>query len=250
MPRTLRTLAAAVLVTGLFGAGPAVADETTADPTAGAPEVGACYDLTLEQAAAEAAAEAPVACAGRHTMVVTALGELPAPLDWATVNYDKAPKALSQALAQTCDPAVAKLIGPERARALTMYDTFFFAPTDAEIAAGARWFSCAVALVGDGRLVAFPDGHPTKLGRSIPAAVGRCASFGKGGYRTVACTQRHKWRATYAQRVHAKPTDKNIFRAANRVCPRQMTTRKDWLYTDGYRTKTSFFVVCMDKTRR
>jgi hypothetical protein len=254
MNRTLRALgatAALVLVAGLLGTGSAVAGETTSDPMGGAPAVGACYDLTLKQANLHAAPARPVPCSGRHTMVVTAVGTIPASVDWATLDLDKRyPAALRRAIDSTCNPAVRKLLGSETRRALTLYQDYFFAPTEAEIEAGARWFSCEVVLRAGNALLPMPQGQPAKLGRTIPDQVARCAKAVKSEYVSVACSRAHQWRATYTKAVRGKLTDKTLLRAAERTCPRHVTSKR-WLYYGQYSSRAKTFIVgCSDKTRR
>jgi hypothetical protein len=253
MTRELRILGLAAvlaLISGLLAVGTATAGEAVPDPMLGAPAVGACYDLTLKQANGHAAPESTVACSGRHTMAVTAVGTIPASADWATLDWDKKfPTALSRAIDATCDPAVRKLIGSEARRALTLYEDFFFAPTEAEIASGARWFSCEVVLKAPTALLPLPKGQPAKLGASIPDQVARCAKAVKGGYVNVVCSRAHQWRATYAKKIRGKPTDKTLLRAAKRTCPRHVTSKR-WLYYGQYISRTAFVVGCSSRTKR
>lgn len=247
MSRVLRALgvvAVLSVICGLLAAGSAVAADP--DPMAGAPEVGACYDLTLTQVYGVSSPEAPVGCGSRHTVVVSAVGQLPDSLDWTTIDPSHLPAALVRAVNSTCDPAIKTLVGSPTRRALSLYTSFWFAPTDADIAAGARWFSCEVVLAESRALVPLTAGQPSKVGRSVAKKVARCANA-KGNY--VACAKRHQWRTTYATTVAAKPTDRQVLRAAMRICPRHVSSRT-WRYGSPIREGRSFVLICMSQTRR
>jgi hypothetical protein len=248
--RTLGVLAVLTLVAGLLGMGATTAVAADPDPLAGAPAAGACYALSLKQAYRPVSPEAPVACRGRHTMVVTAVGRIPASLDWTTVDFAKRlPLALVRAINATCNPAARRLIGPDRARSMTLYQDYWFAPSTSEVAAGARWFSCLVALTETTKLVPLPKGLPTKLGRRVPNKIARCAKTTKAGFPTVACTRPHQWRTAFAKVVHAPLTNKSYLRAARRTCPKHVTGRT-WLYAVDPVSLSSFVVSCSIKNRR
>ncbi|GAA4707639.1 septum formation family protein [Nocardioides conyzicola] len=251
MTRALRCLgvtAVLVLLAGLLGVGPASAGETDPDPLAGAPAVGACYDLTLKQAYGHSSPKPAVECTGDETMFVTAVGEVPASFDWADVNWKKFPAAMSRKLTTTCDPATKKLLGTPTRRALTLWDSYWFAPNKREIAAGARWFSCSVALTSSTKLLDLPAAGPAKITGSIPDAVARCAKAVKGGFAAVACSASHQYRTTFSKVVRGKATDKSVLKAANRTCPRHVVSR-EWLYRTSWVTRTTFVLACSNKTR-
>lgn len=253
MTRALRLLgvtAVLVLLAGLLGVGPASAGETEPDPMFGAPAVGECYDLTLKQAYDHASPKAAVDCTGAETMFVTAVGEVPASFDWTTVDWDKKlPASLVRQLGATCDPATKKLLGTDVRRALTLYESYWFAPNESEIAAGARWFSCSVALTTSKKLLDLPAAGPAKISSSIPNALARCAKAVKGGFANVACSSSHQFRTTFAKLTKGKLTDKSLLKAAKRTCPRHVSTR-EWLYRGDWVSTTSFVVACSSKTRR
>lgn len=72
-------LAATVATVGpMSGAGAAAGD----DPMIGAPEVGDCYALTAEQANSDSMTRPPVDCGRTHTLLLGAVGEVPATFDW------------------------------------------------------------------------------------------------------------------------------------------------------------------------
>lgn len=246
MSRVLGVLAALLLVAGPLSSGSATADDL--DPTAGAPQAGACYDLTLAQVYEHSAPEAPVDCAAKHTLAVTAVGQVPDSFDWATVDWKHLPKSVGRAVYETCSSSVDKLVGSPVRRSRTLYEWFWFAPTDTEIAAGARWFSCSIGLDTSMGLIPIPSGQPAKRGKTIPDSVAHCVKRSKGGYLVVACSRAHQWRATYTKLVHRKPTKRNVRVAAMSACPRHMS-RRDWLYSTYVFSQKSFVLRCEDKTR-
>lgn len=256
MTRVLRALGLAAvlaLLAGLLGVGTAAADDTEPEPLAGAPAVGACYDLTLKQAYGHFSPEAAGTCARRSTMIVTAVAELPESFDWTTVDWEaKLPAPVVAAIGATCDPAATQLVGSATRRAYTLYEGYWFAPTEEQIAAGARWLSCELALTESTRLLPLPAAGPTKVGRRIPDGIARCAKAVKavkGGYAAVACSRAHQWRTTYAKQVSGKLNDRTALRAARRTCPRHMESAT-WLYRTDWVSPTAFVVACSDKTRR
>ncbi|WP_028644014.1 septum formation family protein [Nocardioides sp. URHA0020] len=248
-PRTLGITAVLALIVALLSLGSAAAEDTPADPLAGAPAVRACYDLTYKQAYAHDTNEATVPCGHRHTMVVTAVGKAPASIDWATLDWDKQlPAALVNAINRTCDPATTKLLGTPRKRALTLYDQYWFAPSKEDVAAGAHWFSCLVALTESTRLLPIPSGQPKKIGRKIPKRIAHCARTARTSYPTVACSRPHRWRAVYAKPIRGRLTDKRALAAAKRTCPRHVSS-EEWLYFTTWVSTKKFIIGCSTKTR-
>ncbi|WP_395690575.1 septum formation family protein [Nocardioides sp.] len=246
MRRPLLAVAAALVLGVSLAAGPAEAGD---DPsTAGAPSVGDCYDLTMTQAYEHAAPEPTVACSRRHTLSVVAVGTIPASYDWSTVDWDHFPRPLGRAITRVCEPATVRLLGNVVQRARTLYQDWWFVPSEAEIADGARWFSCEVGLTTTDALLALPAGQPTKITKRIPASIGYCAYQAKGGYPTVACSHPHQWRATFTKLVRLEPTDQNARKAANSTCPRPMRSR-NWLYSIDPTSPQAFVLRCLDQTR-
>lgn len=251
MSRVLRALgvvAVLSVICGLLAAGSAAAADP--DPMAGAPATGACYDLTIRQAGMPSIGEAPVGCSSQHTMVVTAVGQLPAGLDWSTYDFTKPNSAFSAAYYKVCGPAAAKLVGSSRVRALSLYRDYWFAPTEADVAAGARWFSCLVALTEATRLLPLPASAHLQLATPLPARFARCVRDAKSGYQTIACSKRHQWRATFAQVIGTRNTPRNAARAARSTCPRHVSSPKNYLYATEGVSPRSFAIVCISRTRR
>ncbi|GAA1127907.1 hypothetical protein [Nocardioides aquiterrae] len=235
---TLATTAALLLAGGLLGTAPAVAG----DPTwFGAPPVGACFDLTLRQAAAPASPELPVDCSQDHTLLVTAVALLPDDLTW-----DSPRRAILKAVNKVCGPAQAATIGRNRLQLYrSQYRTYFFAPTAQQKSLGARWFDCLVAVPEDSRLTDLPL-TPTPLSADLPDDVARCVTR-KRHFTT--CADTHAWRSSYAFYARGKATQSTVRRAARRGCAGHLTSRKylfSWWDVPGRR----YVVGCYSQTRR
>ncbi|GAA4707645.1 hypothetical protein [Nocardioides conyzicola] len=245
MTRALRLLgvtAVLVLLAGLLGVGTASAGETDPDPLAGAPAKGACYDLTYKQGWEHSVPEAPVECSDDHTTVVIAVGQLKAGVTW-----DSPEKTISKNVGAQCGAAFAAKIGSKPALLMySQYNWFWFAPTDAEQEAGARWFSCHLASLEDNALSDLPDKLP-RAGRNLPDVLARCYVGRK--YAATTCADRHDWRLSYATVVRMKPTAKNLDKAAKRICPRHVSSRV-WLRSAVPIDRKSFAIGCSTKTHR
>ncbi|GAA1775587.1 hypothetical protein GCM10009795_021980 [Nocardioides hankookensis] len=240
--RRLGTLAAGFLLVAGLAHVPADADGTTPDPMAGAPAVGACYDLTLKDGWEHSVPKEPVDCASDHTTVVIRVGELDAGLTWSSSE-----KAIAKNVSAQCGAAFAAKVGSKPAQLMySQYSWFWFEPTDAEEDAGARWFSCHLAALEDRALGVLPDSLP-RAGRNLPDALARC--FVGRKFAKTTCADRHDWRLEFATVVHQKPTAKNIDAASQRVCPRHVSTRT-WLRSGVPLDRRSFVLGCSSKTRR
>ncbi len=256
MTRVLRALgitAVLIVVCSLLGAGSAGAAGGRAaragDAMTGAPAVGACYDLTYKQAWDRSAAESTVSCSRRHTMTVVAVGTLPAGYDWATIGDKKLPIEVGKAVARTCGPGTKRHVAGPVVLARTLWSEWFYAPTKEQVDAGARWFSCEVALLSATRFLPVPAGQPKRIGGKIPSSVAKCARKARGGYPDVPCSTRHQWRATYSVLVHKRSADKPAQAAALRICPQHVGKKGDWLWNWRYQTKQSFVLTCLRKTK-
>jgi hypothetical protein len=245
MTRALRTLgvtAVLVLVTGLLTAGVAAADGTEPDPTAGAPAVGSCYRLSLKDGGEHSVSKAPVECPANHTTVVIGVGELASGVTWSSSD-----KAIEKNVIAQCGAAFSAKVGSKPAQLMySQYTWFWFAPTEAEQAAGARWFSCHLAALEDKALGDLPETLP-RAGRNLPDALARC--FVGRKYAKTTCADRHDWRLEFATVVHQKPTAKNLDKANQRICPRHVSSRV-WLRSAVALDRRSFALGCSSKTHR
>lgn len=241
-------LSALLVLAGLFvGSTPATADGARlADPMAGAPAVGDCYDLTFEQGYEHTISESTVPCTRKHTMRVVQVAQLPASVDMTDAD------AVSAAGPRACETSTRAYFGKDPRRSyLTLLSAWFFAPSEAQIDAGARWVSCEIAITASSKLLPLPKGAVPKATAKKPAnSIARCVSR-KNTY--VPCASAHVLRATYAFTTTAKGNDKAkataIAKAANRTCPRKV---KRWpsVYSGLPLTKTKAVVACYTKTTR
>ena len=244
MLRRLVAVAAALAATALLPAtlsAPATAG-TAADPMAGAPAVGDCFDITLAQAGKFANPEDPVKCSNDHTSVVMRVGELPSRLDW-----DSPKDELTKLASRVCLDAFDDKFGYDTLRYYrSQYQWFWFAPTTAERDAGARWFDCEISIRDDRGLIDLPRTLP-RLTKKLPNVVARCVT---SKYAFTNCADTHEWRSSYAFYATGRATERNINAAANRVCPRHVTTPRRWLRSAWDVPGKRFIVGCYSHTRR
>jgi hypothetical protein len=244
MNRALRTFgvltAGLLLVSGLAHA-PAVAGEPTTDPTVPTLAVGECFDLTTADTDAASVTKAPTDCTGRHTSEVIAVSALPAQLTWDSPRAD-----ILAAVEPVCGRAWDRVTGSNPLRQIRVQlGSAWFQPTTEQAGLGARWFSCHMVVWDDSGLAALP--HPlAKLGKRIPDSLATCLTKGKD-YTT--CADKHAWRSTHSFYAAGKATRRTIDRAADRACPRHVTSRK-WLRSSYQLTPKRFIVVCYSKTNR
>ena len=233
---TVAAATALLLGSGLLGPAPAVAG----DPTWwGAPPVGACFDLTLRQAAAPSTRETPVDCSQDHTLLVTAVALLPDDLSWDSPRRD-----LLRAINRVCGPAQAATIGSNRLQLYrSQYRTYFFVPTREQKRVGARWFDCLVAVPEDSRLTDLPL-TLIPLSASLPDDVARCVTTER---RFTTCADQHAWRSSYDFYARGKATRAAAKRAARRGCAGLLTSRRylySWWDVPGRR----YVVGCYSRT--
>lgn len=215
--QTLATVLATVLGAAVALVGPMAGAGTAAgeDPMTGAPGVGDCYDVSYAKANADWIDTAAVPCSGDHTMVTTAVVELPAGTDLSTDD------AAWEFAASTCLAAKARLIGGNDLRliALTLYQGWIFVPTPAQQQAGARWASCHVAVWDTKGLNDLPSKLP-RLAKHPKASVARCIT--RDREQSVTCAERHGYRAVHAAYVKTPRSDKAAEKAvrarAGRLC--------------------------------
>ena len=239
MLRRLAAVAAILAATALLPTAQATAGT---DPMAGAPEVGDCFDITVDQAEKFSTSKHPVDCAQDHTAVVIAVGKLPSRLDWSSSE-----EAIIRAVGRVCDAAFDDRFNYDALRYYrSQYAQWWFGPTAAQQDAGARWFDCLVTIRDDRGLVDLPNKLP-KLTRKLPNVVARCVT---AKYAYTTCADTHAWRSSYAFYVTGKLTERSLNAAANRVCPRHVTTPRTWLRSAWDIKGKRFIVGCYSKTRR
>jgi hypothetical protein len=217
------------------------------DPTAGAPAVGACYDITYRQASQHAIPEKTVSCRKRHAGLVAAVGRLPAGFDWTYIDPDESlSDRLNEKITGTCERATAKILGTDQvARFRSLYYRWSYRPTDAQVEDGARWFSCVIVLAEASKLLPLGRHQLRHLTNPPPSSVARCANR-RGRY--VVCAHTHAWRASWAAVVHEPLTDRRLKATVRNNCPRHVSSRS-WLYASKPLTARSFVYACFAKTR-
>lgn len=244
MTRRLGTSTAiAALVGAVLTVGTAPA--TAADPTYGAPAVGQCYDMDLEELAADSYVEAPVDCAGTHTARTIAVAQLPAGLAYGSLAR------LTRFTLETCFPVQRRALGTSMlGMRLSAYALGYFIPTPEQQAAGARWVRCDLVL---GAATLEPLPARTKLGEPpYGKSVARCLTG--GDFRVTVCSEEHAFRATAAIKVKTSrfPSEKAWERIGTRRCRSAVRSRS---YRFGWPSKAAWkagdhALVCYSKTRR
>ncbi len=231
-------LVAAAVTTGTSPA-------TAADPTFGAPVVGQCFDMNVEELAASSYVEAPVDCAGTHTAQTIVVAQLPADL-----TYDRfAP--LTRFALETCFPEQRKVLRTSLlGMRLSAYNIGYFIPTPEQQAAGARWLRCDLVLGADSL-----QPLPAKLALGkLPykKSVSRCLT-GRD-FRVTVCSSKHTYRATAAIKVKAAkfPSEKAWQRLGTQRCRSAVSSRS---YRFGWPSKAAWkagdrALICYTKTRR
>lgn len=239
------TLAVVLAFAGLLvGTTTASADES--DPMLGAPAVGGCYNLSLKEAYQPSTSKATVDCAKKHTLLVGAVDEIPASVDW------KDDEALWKHAQRICNPFWNKQMTTSYVtRYYTLLQPIWLMPTKAQQADGARWISCMAGVSTGTAFVPTTTATLPKASKKPADAIARCADK---KYRTVPCSKQHSWRASFVFTAKAKGNDKAVHaaieRAAVRRCPSKVASKR-WLYS--YRsaaTKTSYVVACLAETTK
>jgi hypothetical protein len=231
-------LVAATVTTGTVPA-------SAADPTYGAPAVGQCFDMDVEELAAESYVEAPVDCAGVHTARTIAVVQLPGDLAYGSTGK------LTRFALETCFPAQRKALGTSLlGMRMSAYNAGYFLPTAEQQAAGARWLRCDLVLGG---VSLEPLPAKVALGK-LPyrKSVSRCLT-GRDFVLTV-CSRPHAFRATAAMKVKASryPSEKAWNRIGNQRCRSAVTSRS---YRFGWPSKAAWkagdrALICYSKSRR
>jgi hypothetical protein len=215
-----------------------------ANAAAAKPQVGQCHQLTWRQAAGVADATRAVACSRRHNLQTVAVVTSPDSLVGLTDDR------LADLGARLCRPRVDKVLGRTAAvREQTVYSLFYFAPTPAQVAAGARWIRCDVGKIAVDHLVTLPRHRLARpvIGRHITDSERRCLT---SSLYVAPCTTKHVFRSTkaFVLRQSTYPTGNQVLPRATRICPKgwdyvRWTTIWGWQHGDHV-------AVCYDRTRK
>jgi hypothetical protein len=239
----LRLLTLVTLLVATLGTlSPAQAD--AAAPAAAKPKVGQCHQLTARQALADSDPKRAASCSGRHDLQTIAV--VTSSTSLAALTEDE----VSDLGARLCDKPRDRALGRSATkREQTAYGAYFFAPTAAQIDAGARWFRCDIALVAGSHLAQLPRKRLSRpiIGRHVDSFERRCLT---GKYWVTTCTSKHAYRSTDAVVLHtsAYPTGDQLVAAANRACPKSwdiVMPPSELGWEHGNRV-----AVCYVKTRR
>lgn len=163
-----------------------------------APRNGACYRLDVRDAAKSASTADPVPCTKPHTTKTIHVGRLGAE---GKVAPDFRNASVRDRLTATCNREAHAFLGGDLAdRRLSRLQVVWFAPTQQELAEGARWMRCDVLALGrSDSLMTLPRlKMQGVLDRAAGAdTFGLCgtASPGTRGFERVACGLRHSWAA-------------------------------------------------------
>jgi hypothetical protein len=222
------------------------APANAADPTFGAPAVGQCFDMDVEELAAASYVEAPVDCAGTHTARTIAVALLPDDLAYASTGK------LTRFALETCFPAQRKVLRTSLlGMRMSAYNVGYFLPTPEQQAAGARWLRCDLVLGGGTTLEPLPA--KVALGKlPYKRSVSRCLTG--GDFLLTVCSSRHSFRATAAIKVKASrfPSEKAWKRIGTQRCRSAVTSRS---YRFGWPSKPAWkagdrALICYSKSRR
>lgn len=237
--RIIRSLLPALT---LVAAGAALVPANAADPLAGAPAAGTCYDLTIAQVDKPSASEDTVACTKQHTIWVTGSVALP-----DGVPADSSKQAYVNYATTTCQDLRRSSIGDDDLQyAESAYTITFFLPTQAQRADGARWVSCGVMLVKGGSNVRSARETPRPLADPMPDAIELCQD---SQFRTTPCTTDHKYRVTYATTLTGKSTYANWQKAAAKTCPSKVKTNR-WSWSAKRLGPNSSVLACLNKNAK
>lgn len=213
MKRLLAAVAAAVLLTGCTASpepaapsaepapAPASPTETTPPDPGPTPRVGECHRLTFRQAVAVTGRTAPVACSRKHTAQTYFVGRLDLTTKAGfTRRVDS--QAAQRQMRAACTRRLPQHLGrtPRELR-LSMAQAVWFTPSPRRAEAGADWFRCDVVAVAAPRtLLPLPRGTKGWAGPEMCAT----AAPGTPGFRRVACSAQHAWRAVSTVDLAAK----------------------------------------------
>jgi hypothetical protein len=214
---------AAVLTTAPALAGPGRAGSALT----GAPTIGTCSTMTPVQGAADADKSTPVSCKKAHTARVAGVAKLPASLDWTASK-----RAIYRVVANRCAPQLFKVLGGSaRARDTTAYNYYWFEPTKAQRAQGARWVSCSIFLQHGTKLASLPNNRTPMVPRGKHAdSIARCLT--KRVFNTT-CDHPHAWRATgtFTLKAARRPGVKALNKTATRKCLPYVDPHKFYRFT-------------------
>ena len=186
----LRALLGALLAAAVTGSVLTASLTSPADAATPKPEVGDCHSLTYTETQQVSDTDPRVSCKRTHTSRTIAVRNLPGSSFGDTTTLGKAGY-------RACAAELATALGSSAsARAQSAYDFVFFAPTKAEIKAGARWVRCDIVLRGVKTLLALPAAKTPALGAAPHASrLALCLRASSKSVAFTACSTTHNYRA-------------------------------------------------------
>lgn len=228
--RLSAAVVASVIALPLLGVGAAEAATTP-------PKTGACYAYSVKALDAASGPTRTVSCSRTHTAVTYFVGTVTGPASAATSHVDP---AVVLATGSGCRAALVRKIGV-KAASLTRITFGYFVPTQAQWAAGARWYRCDAVLAKSssalGRI-------PKNFLRAVKTSAGiatyrRCLT--KTG-KIIACTSRKAYfsarkYATLGSASAAYPGDTGVADKSFSLCTRALGRAPKyatWPLADGW----------------
>lgn len=216
------------------------------------PEVGSCHALTWDEGLKRSDPDDPVSCNGTFTSRTYLVPNVPLGVDM------RDPDQLQRVVDRKCDPAYEEAVSTSiRRRLMASYSAYWFAPTSAEIDAGARWVRCDLALAGGLRKLApLPvEVRVPALGQPLhPDQEARCWGGKRQQYAVTVCARPHAYRAVgpFQMSGRSYPSDRQFARAASRRCSDFTRTGRWGYYTPSREAWRAGFkwVQCADVTPR
>jgi hypothetical protein len=198
-----------LLAAGALGTTPAHAAPATK------PKVGDCHDLTWKTSYGMSDTRRPVSCRSRHTLQTVGVPTLHVAL--AGLSDDD----LNALAIETCEPVWVKAMGRGVVeRSVTAYKEYLFVPTARQIADGARWVRCDIALLAGKFLLQLPRHRLSRpiLSKRQDDTTLRCLT---GKHLPTPCAQHHAYRPLDVVRFKplAYPTTSDFEDAGSELCP-------------------------------
>ena len=215
-------------------------DPTTEPPPA--PAEGACYRITLDEAARPTNDRRPVSCERPHTARTFHVGRLDTVVEGHSVGVDS--ERVQRQLAETCPRELEKFLGGDaETRALSRFQTVWFSPTLEEYDAGADWFRCDVVALGTPEKLLELPAQDRLLGvldrPGTLATYGLCgtAQPGAEGFEGVACALPHSWVAIATIPIPGGdryPGTTTVREAGDSACSDEVGSRNELLLEFSY----------------
>lgn len=174
------------------------ASASSAPPAPEPPVVGACHELTLDEATDPVDSGTSVPCGQPHTSQTFKVGRLSTLADGHLLAVDS--PAVQARLAKACPAALPEHVGGDQTtQRLSRLEAVWFGPSLEQADAGADWFRCdVVGLRKEGSLIDLP--RRTKGVLDAQDALDRFGTCGTSapdakGFQRLVCSEKHSWRA-------------------------------------------------------